>query len=123
MKAIKFLMLLQLGGGLAAMLFAFGAVHTGSLGVEGAARLRLEFEQARLVADYREPPRIKGLTYSDVLDRYHSTALERTHRAGECFFLAAGVVVFSVVGLILVKRASSRIVDQAEPNNPNHSTS
>jgi hypothetical protein len=106
MRAIICILWFQLLVGLAAMYVSFAGLHTGAMGMEWSNRLQAEYARIRTSPDFHTPPEVMGNSYEKLLESLHSSERARSHNAGYCFFLSAGITVISVVLLWFAYRAN-----------------
>jgi hypothetical protein len=79
-------------------------MFAGAMGTEWTSGLKKDLAAIQQSADYREPPKIRGLSYTDIINRLQASTYESMHLAGYCFFAALGVVIMATVELWLVHR-------------------
>jgi hypothetical protein len=67
MKLIIGLLCVQLVAGLAGAYVSFAYVHWAAMGKARGYGMQKEFEQVQRSPDYKEPPKIKGYSHSDLV--------------------------------------------------------
>lgn len=100
---------LQLLLGCIAAVLSWGPMFAGAMGTELTSGLKKELVTVQHSAEYREPPKIGGLSYSDIVDRLQWSTYDKMHLAGYCFVAGLGLVVMTVAELWLVYRLKQRV--------------
>lgn len=104
MRALTTILWLQVLLGCIGAVLSWGPMFGGAMGTEWTSGLKKELAAVQQSSDYREPPKIRGLSYSDVVDRLQASTCDSMHLAGYCFIAALGVVILGTVELWLVHR-------------------
>jgi hypothetical protein len=108
-KTLITVLWMQLLLGCIAAVLSWGPMFAGAMGTEWTSGLKKELATVQHSADYREPPKIGGLSYSDVVDDLQRSAHDYMHLAGYCFLAALGLVIVTVAELWLVYRLKQRV--------------
>ena len=103
MQALKTILWLQVLLGCVAAALSWGPMFGGAMGTEWTSGLKRELAAVQQSADYQEPPKIRGLSYSDIVDRLRASTYDSMHLAGYCFIAAIGVVILGAAELKLVR--------------------
>lgn len=104
MRALTTILWLQVLLGCVAAVLSWGPMFGGAMGTEWTSGLKKELAAVQQSADYREPPKIRGLSYSDVIDRLQASTYDSMHLAGYCFVGSLAVVIVGAVELWMVHR-------------------
>lgn len=102
MRKLNILLWLQLIVGVVGLYLSFWGVHSAALGMEWTSSFQQEFEKARALPDYCEPPVILGLSHGRVVEWLWDAARGRVETISYCFGLSGGLSLFAIVGLIFV---------------------
>jgi hypothetical protein len=105
MKLVTGLLCVQLLAGLGGAYVSFAYVHWAAMGKASAYGMRKELEEVQRFPDYKEPPKIKGYSHSDLVERMKRDADIRGETALFSFCFCLGASVFAALSLILLYRA------------------
>lgn len=109
-RALTIILWLQLLIGSVAAFLSWGQMFAGATGTEWTSGLKKALAAMQQSADYREPPKIRGLSYSDVIDRLQGSTYDRMHLGGYCFLTALGLIVMTITELWLLRSLKLRLV-------------
>ena len=85
MKSLTVILWLQLLLSFGGMVLALGEAHSAGMGMEWAKEMRREFEQVSRSPEYHEPPKIRGYSYSRMIETREGESRERGRTAGLAF--------------------------------------
>jgi hypothetical protein len=108
-RTLTTILWLQLLLGCIAAVLSWGPMFAGAMGTERTSRLKKELGAIQQSAEYREPPKVGGLSYSDIVDGLQRLTWDNMHLAGYCFVAALGLVIVTVAELWLVYRLKQRV--------------
>lgn len=115
-KALTTILWLQLLLGCIAAVLSWGPMFAGAMGTESTSRLKKELGTIQHSAEYREPPKIGGRSYSDIVDGLQRLTHDNMHLAGYCFVAALGLVILTVAELWLVYCLKQRVTSLMQAN-------
>src|SRR5437879_4432156 len=115
LKALTTVLWLQLLLGCVAAVLSWGPIFAGAMGAEWTSDLKKELRSIQRSSEYREPPRIGGLSYSDIVDGLHHSTYDNMHLAGYGFLAAVGLVIVTVIELWLVYGLKKRFTSARHP--------
>lgn len=90
------------------MVLALGEAHSAGMGMEWAKEMRREFEQVSRAPEYHEPPKIRGYSYSRVIETRETEARERSRTAGVAFVVCLVASLFAAALQRLFRREYRR---------------
>lgn len=108
MKSITVILWLQLLLGFGGMVLALGEAHSAGMGMEWGREMRREFEQVSRSLEYHEPPKIRGYSYSRMIETQEKDARERSRTAGLAFAVCLVASLSAAALLRLVHREYRR---------------
>lgn len=87
------------------------------MGTEWTSGLKKELATVQQSSDYREPPKIRGLSYSDVVDRLQAMTYGSMHLAGYCFIGSLAVAIMGTVEIWMVHRLKVGYLTKTHADN------
>jgi hypothetical protein len=99
MKIITIILGFQFVFGLAVAFFAYCDIHSSAMGLEHSHRLQRDFAQLRQSPEYREPPEVRGYSFSRLIEERYSLVSQRGRAALLAF--GAGLGASLLAGILL----------------------
>jgi len=85
MRALTTILWLQVLLGCIAAVLSWRPMFAGAMGTEWISGLKKDLAAIQQSTDYREPPKIRSLSSSDIIDRLQASTYESMHLRGLLF--------------------------------------
>ena len=108
MKAIKLILIAQLVIGLLGVFLSVGRIVSASYQKAWAVGFKVKLQEVQRSAEYHEPPKVLGLSYSEVAEHINLVASNNAKGPVEEFLFCGVISLLSVTGLWLLHRAGAQ---------------